>query len=539
MHQADEGDEPSHTNPARAPSAARVIELTDIDVRFGATHALDGISMVLNPGECVALAGQNGAGKSTIVKLLTGVYPFGLYTGTIAVDGAVAKIRSPGDAEALGIAVVQQELTVCPTLTVAENLLIGREPTRAGVIRQDRLEATANQMLSAVGMDLRLDALAGTLSVGQQQMLEIARAVSRRAKILVLDEPTSSLSTAESEILFERIDELRARGVSILYISHRLDELKRVADRVVVIRDGRVVLEDEIAQASRNAIVNAMLGAQLAKAEHPILMTQISERPPVLEVSDWAVPPVHASDPAISSLNLSVCPGEICGIYGAVGSGRSELLMSLYGSRTGRGVLRVDGKRVSVRSPRGAVAAGIALVTEDRKALGLQPWMSTAWNITLPVVEGNSRVGIPNEPQEAQFALARGTSVGLHARMLRPLIPALSGGNQQKAMLARALSSNPRLLLLDEPTRGVDVGAKADLHNTLRALANEGLAVVWVSSEAEELVDIAHRIHVMRDGQLVAEFAAGETTVPILVRTASSKEDSEEPGSNTRGESKV
>jgi ABC-type sugar transport system, ATPase component len=244
-----------------------------------------------------------------------------------------------------------------------------------------------------------------------------------------------------------------------------------------------------------------------------------------LSITNWSVPPVHPSDPVIDSIELSVAPGEIAGIYGAVGSGRSELVMSLYGSRASTGQMLLDGKPISIASPREAVAAGVALVSEDRKVMGLEPWMSTAANITLPVLRSVSRGAVPHEARESRFAHDQAGSVGLPARMVAQQIVTLSGGNQQKGMLARALASKPRLLLLDEPTRGVDVGAKSDLHATLRELAAEGIAVVWVSSEAEELVEVAHRTHVMRDGKMVASFEAGDTSVAALVTAASSRDE--------------
>ncbi|TAM70678.1 MAG: sugar ABC transporter ATP-binding protein [Microbacteriaceae bacterium] len=507
-----------------------LLQLSDIEIRFGATHALQNVSMALHSGECMALAGQNGAGKSTMVKIITGVYPHGLYSGTVRLAGEVVRIRSPREAEQLGIAVVQQELTVCPTLTVAENLMIGAEPTRLGVIRHDRVASHARSMLSKVGLDLPLDVPAGELSVGHQQMLEIARAVSRRARILILDEPTSSLSTSESEALFTRLAELREAGVGIMYISHRLDELQRLADHVVVFRDGQVVLDTPIAKADRDTVVQSMLGQDSGTIRPSRSNDAMDARAVVMALDNWSVAPVSASDPAVHGVRLSVDEGQILGIYGAVGSGRTELLMSLFGAKAGQGTFTLDGRSINPRSPSAAVRAGIALVSEDRKELGIQPWMSTTENVTLPALGAVSRGTVPHKGREESFAREQALSVGLPERMLPQPVVTLSGGNQQKAMLARALATKPRLLLLDEPTRGVDVGAKADLHATLLKLAAGGIAVVWVSSEAEELVEVAHRILVMRDGALVASYDAGEAAVEDLVKAASSADDPVERG---------
>lgn len=503
-----------------------LLRLIDIDVRFGATHALNKVSLSLAAGECLALAGENGAGKSTIVKIITGAYPHGLYKGALEIDNEIVRFRDPVDAETRGIAVVQQELTILPTLTVAENLMVGREPTVAGVVRQHELEDRAKQILDAIGLDLPLDAMAGTLSVAQQQMIEIARAVSREARLLILDEPTSSLSGAESDALFAQIDGLRRQGVSIVYISHRLDEIKRIADRVVVLRDGSLVLDEEIGRASREVIVRAMLGDRHDAGTQPLPLAKMRDSAPVLELKNWTVPRTRPSDPFIESMDFLIRKGEIAAIYGAVGSGRSELLMSLYGSRTGLGEMILDGERAKIDSAHKAVKEGIAFVSEDRKSLGIQPWMSAAGNISLSVLDRISRLGVPVSGVETKFSNSQADAVGLSRAMVELNIRGLSGGNQQKAMLARALATGPRLLLLDEPTRGVDVGAKADIQATLLELAAQGLAIIWVSSEAEEVLEIAHSIYVMRDGELVARFAAGETSVPELVATASSMDDS-------------
>lgn len=502
-----------------------VLEVEHLDMRFGATRALQDVSMRVAQGSCVALAGQNGAGKSTLVKVVTGVYPHGSYSGDVHVNGRRTELRTPRDAENVGIAVVQQELTVCPTLTVAENLLLGREPSRLGVIRREELRQRAKEMLAAVRVDLPLSAPAGTLSVGHQQMIEIARAVSRNPSLLVLDEPTSSLSTAEAESLFARLARLQAGGVSILYISHRLDELQEVADRVVVLRDGEVVMDSSITSAGRDEIVHAMLGERLDVAPSASPTVVVSDRAPVLELKGWSVPPVRASDPAVQDVDLSVAAGEIVGVYGAVGSGRSELLMSLFGARAGHGELLLDGERIELSSPREAMRAGLALVTEDRKSLGIEPWMTTAENITLPVLKKVSQSVVPHVDRELAFAEANARSVGLPSTRVGQRITTLSGGNQQKALLARALATSPRLLLLDEPTRGVDVGAKADLHLHLERLAEQGLAVLWVSSEPEELLMVANRIYVMRQGTLAPSQEASRTSIALLVKNASSLDE--------------
>jgi ABC-type sugar transport system ATPase subunit len=494
----------------------------DVSKRFAGTTALDRVSMSVGTGECVALVGHNGAGKSTLVKIVTGVHPSGSYQGSVSIAGHEGPVRNVRDAQRLGVAVVQQELTIIGTLTVAENLLIGRHTTRAGLIRADILHEHASQLLHRMGIDVDPRASADSLGLAQQQMLEIARAVDAGARLLLLDEPTSSLTSRETETLFRTIRQLAADGVGIVYISHRLDELDQVADRTVVLRNGRVVLDAQTSSLGRGDLLDAMLGEGHNGGQAGREAASAGRPDARLRLRGWTVPRRRPAEPEVRAVTLEAGHGEIVGIYGAAGSGRSELLLSMYGARkASSGVLTLDGAGLTVRSPRDAQRAGIGFVSEDRRSLGLQPHMTAAQNITLGCMARFTRAGLTRLPQETAIAERVADDVGLPRTMLHKPILALSGGNQQKALLARALAARPRVLLLDEPTRGVDVGARAEINRSLRSLAVTGLTVVWASSEPEELLEYADRIVVLRDGEVVGDWPASEADVPLLTVAAS------------------
>jgi ribose transport system ATP-binding protein len=501
---------------------AQALVVRDVSKRFAGVTALDRVSMSVGAGECVALVGHNGAGKSTLVKIVTGVHPSGSYQGSVSIAGHDGPVRSVRDAQRLGVAVVQQELTIIGTLTVAENLLLGRHTTRAGLIRADLLREHAGRLLHRLGIEVDPQAPADSLGLAQQQMLEIARAVDAGARLLLLDEPTSSLTSRETETLFRTIRQLVADGVGIVYISHRLDELDQVADRTVVLRNGRVVLDTVASTLNRADLLDAMLGEGHAGG-HGVQGAASAARPDTrLRLHGWTVPRRRPAEPEVRGVALEAGRGEIVGIYGAAGSGRSELLLSIYGARKPRsGTLTLDGAGLAVRSPQDALRAGIGFVSEDRRSLGLQPHMTAAQNITLGCVARFTRAGLTRLPEENAIAERVADDVGLPRTMLHQPVLTLSGGNQQKALLARALAARPRLLLLDEPTRGVDVGARAEINRSLRSLAITGLTVIWASSEPEELLEYADRIVVLRDGEVVGTWLASEADVPLLTVAAS------------------
>jgi ribose transport system ATP-binding protein len=503
-------------------TTAPALAVRDLTKRFAGTTALDGVTMSVGAGECVALVGHNGAGKSTLVKIVTGVHPSGSYQGAVSIAGQEAPMRSVRDAQRLGVAVVQQELTIIGSLTVAENLLLGRHTTRAGLIRADLLHEDAGRLLDRLRIPVDPRAPADSLGLAQQQMLEIARAVDAGARLLLLDEPTSSLTARETQTLFRTVRQLAADGVGIVYISHRLDELDQVADRTVVLRNGRLVLDVPASTLNRADLLDAMLGEGHTgghKGGGPASGTAPDIR---LRLRDWTVRRRRPAEPEVRGVALEAGAGEIVGIYGAAGSGRSELLLSIYGARkVGGGTLTLDGADLTVRSPQDALRAGIGFVSEDRRSLGLQPHMTAAQNITLGCLPRFTRGALTRLPEETAIAERAADDVGLPRPMLHQPMLALSGGNQQKALLARALAARPRVLLLDEPTRGVDVGAKAEINASLRRLATTGLAVVWASSEPEELLEYADRIVVLRDGELVGDWPAAEADLPLLTAAAS------------------
>ncbi len=508
----------------------------NLRVRFGAQVALDGVSMVGQAGEIVALAGENGAGKSTLVKVLSGVHPVGAYEGSVRVAGREQRFSSSADASRAGVVLVPQELAIVPHLSVAANVLLGREPRRGPFLDDGAAIDRTRALLQQFGIAIDPRQRAGELSVPQQQLVEIARALSQDASVLVLDEPTAALTAREAARLFDRLRALRDAGLCSVYITHRLDELHALADRVVVLRDGRMQLDAPITQLQPADVVQAMVGRTLASAlrqhtqhdrrEALLEGPSVSRDPSLLELKGWSAKPRGGRGPGVYDVDLVAHRGEVLGIYGPIGAGRTELLRSIVGAHDGplTGVLRLDGEVRNLRTPAQALAAGIAFVSEDRKALGLEPFLNLRENITLSALDDFVRGGFVDRVREAAAAEASAASVGIRARPEQP-IGTLSGGNQQKALLARALLTRPRLLLLDEPTRGIDVGAKADIVTLLRDWAAEGVAIVVVSSEAEELVGAADRIIVLRHGHVVAERLSAATDVDELLRLATGAQE--------------
>jgi D-xylose transport system ATP-binding protein len=496
-------------------------------------RALDGVDFDLRAGEIHALVGENGAGKSTLLRVLGGVHSHASCTGDVLLDGQVRRFRSVRDAEAAGIAVVYQELSLVAPLSVAENIVLGHEPRRFGAVDRGAMRDRAAGAMQALHVDVDPDLPVERLGLGRQQLVEIAKALARDARVLVLDEPTAALTTGEVESLFEALHRLRARGIAIVYVSHRLDEVFRMADRITVLRDGRTVGSADTASLDEARVVSWMVGRTV---ETLFPAARPTPGAVVFEVRHLTVEDPHPSRPAahgparatppahrllLDDVSFSVRAGEVLGIGGLIGAGRTELLMTLFGAPPGRrlGTVMVAGGPVTIGSPADAMTCGLALLGEDRARLGLFPARSITENLVLAALRRISKRGITSPVREHDVAVR---TVGeLRIRPAAPHTRAgnLSGGNQQKVLLGRWLLTGPRVLLLDEPTRGVDVGAREEIYGQIDRLARSGLAMVIVSSDLPELIGLSDRVIVLRAGRVAATFERDEIT-PESVMTA-------------------
>ncbi|MCO1653542.1 sugar ABC transporter ATP-binding protein [Pseudonocardia sp. S2-4] len=502
--------------------------MTGISVAFGPVRALDGVDFRLHAGEVHALMGENGAGKSTLIKALTGVYP--VDAGRVVLDGAEVAFAGPAQAQAAGISTVYQEVNLCPNLSVAENLLLGREPRRWGRIDGRGVRRRAREVLARLHLDVDPASPLDSHSIAVQQLVSIGRAVQVDCKVLILDEPTSSLDADEVAELFRVISRLRADGVAILFVTHFLDQVYAISDRTTVLRNGRLVGEYRTAELPRLQLVSAMVGRELETLEQ-------LERVPA-EPASQAVAPVLAASGvsrrgAIEPVDLVVRPGEVVGLAGLLGSGRTELARLLFGAdRADTGEITVDGTVLPMRTPRDAISAGVAFTSENRGAEGVVGDLTVRDNIVLAMQAARGLRRIPRRAQDE--AAARWIEV-LDIRPPDPdaLLRNLSGGNQQKVLLARWLATGPRLLILDEPTRGIDVGAKAQIQALVADLAREGMGVVYISAELEEVVRLADRVLVLRDRRPVAELAGEDVEVDRvmeLIATGHGEPDAERRG---------
>ena len=483
-----------------------LLEVRGITKDFPGVRALDSVSIDVEAGEVLGLCGENGAGKSTLIKVLSGFYPHGAFEGEIRVGGEPVRFRNMRDAEQHGIAVIAQELALVPGMTVAENLFLGREPVSRGRILWDRVRAGAREALARVGSDLDPETRVGRLGVGQQQMVEIARALDKRSKVLVLDEPTAALAEGDARRLLGLVAQLAREGVASIYISHRISELFEVADRISVLRDGRAVASAPVAEWDRRRLVSAMVGRELAAGEPP---PALAKGAVALTVRDWRVFDAGRSGRlVVEDVSFEARRGEILGIGGLVGSGRTALATSLFGivrSRvSGRIAVAPDPERRPFRHPAEAVAGGLALVTEDRQRSGLLPAASVRENLTLATLSRYRRGALLDDASRSAAARAEVEALAIKTPSLDAPVRTLSGGTQQKVVLGRWLLTRPRVLILDEPTRGVDVGAKAEIHAILRRLAAEGMTILLVSSDLPELLALSHRVLVLRDGRPAA-----------------------------------
>src|SRR6202142_1334395 len=503
-------DQEAHRHPARHMSEV-VLKMEHIVKDFSGIRALDDVTFEARAGEVLALMGENGAGKSTLMKVLGGVWPYPTYQGDIFIKGEKKRFHGPREAMDAGIAIIHQELNLIAELTVAENIFLDRKPTNAfGAIDWRKLNSDAEALLGELGIaDIKPTDRVKHIAVGKQQMVEIAKALSKQASILILDEPTSALSDKEVAELFRVIRGLRQSGVCMCYISHKMEEIAEIADRVVVLRDGRTIGEvAAISDITLDQIIARMVGREL-KEMYPHSVRRRGEK--VLEIRNFAVD--HPSLPGerkVKDVSLSAHRGEILGLCGLMGSGRTTLVSAIFGAypKATHGEVLIEGRKADIRSPADAIRHGIALLTEDRKALGLFLDQPITFNPTVASLQTVSSppVGIIDSAHECALTEQYVAQLDIRAASVDALVGTLSGGNQQKVLLAGWVNPNPKILILAEPTRGIDIGAKVEIHKLLNALAEQGVAIIVISSELEEVFGMSDRILVMNEGRIVSEF---------------------------------
>jgi putative multiple sugar transport system ATP-binding protein len=498
-----------------------ILEMRGITKTFPGVNALDNVNLKVRDGEIHAIVGENGAGKSTLMKVLSGVYPCDSYTGEIHFQGQLRRFKTIADSEELGIIIIHQELALVPLLSIAENIFLGNEPAKNGIIDWFEAYARTRDLLAKVGLKEPPTALITNLGVGKQQLVEIAKALSKQVKLLILDEPTASLNESDSDALLSLLLELKAQGISSILISHKLNEIAKVADSITVLRDGSTVQTMDCHQEaiSEDRIIRSMVGREMAD-RYPKRDPKIGDT--VFEVRDWRVHHAqHADRELIKGVNLHVKKGEIVGIAGLMGAGRTEFAMSVFGRSYGQrisGQVFMHGKPVDTYTVERAIAHGIAYVTEDRKGCGLVLNDEIKRNVTLANLEAVASRGVISDGEEYKVAAEYRRQLNIRSSGVNQQVVNLSGGNQQKVVLAKWLFSQPELLILDEPTRGIDVGAKFEIYTIIDQLANQGKGILMISSEMPELLGMCDRIYVMNEGRFVAEFPAREASQERIMR---------------------
>ncbi len=498
----------------RPDDVAYVLEARDLVKRFFGVTVLDGVSLALAPGEVRALLGENGAGKSTMINLLSGVHqPDG---GELRFDGAPVRFHRPLDADHAGISVIRQELSLFPDLSVAEAIFAGHLPvTGIGTVDWRRIREAARTALKRLGLTIDVRAPVAGLSIAQQQMVEIARALTRKSRVVIMDEPTASLSPNEVAHLGGIIAQLSAEGVAVLYVSHRLDEVRAFCSTYTVLRDGKAVSAGLVAETDIPALIRDMAGREIEIGRRAAARATGA---PVLEVKNLASRPEARGGQRVRDVNFTLHAGEILGLAGIVGAGRTETARMIFGlDHVGGGEIRLSGRPFAPASPAAAMAAGIGYVSEDRKGLSILPERSVAENFALAGAVPAGLLGHNDTRAEAKLLDGFVRRLGIRAASLRATITTLSGGNQQKVILARWIARQPRVLIIDEPTRGIDVGAKEDVHSLIREIAAEGVAVLLISSDMPEVMSLSDRIITLREGETTSEHMAAEVTAEELM----------------------
>jgi ribose transport system ATP-binding protein len=496
-----------------------IISIRSVTKRFPGVTALSDVTLEVRPGELHAICGENGAGKSTLMKILSGVITD--FEGELLLAGKPVRFKGTRDAEAAGISIIHQELNLVEQLSAAANIFLGREIRGWLMLRDDRaMEQAAARLLKELECEINPRQIAGSLRVGDQQLIEIAKALSLQSDILIMDEPTSALTEAEVSRLYRVIERLRKRGVTILYISHKMDEVFHLADRITVLRDGRLVKTLDRAATKPQEVTHLMVGREIEAVDFG---AQRQAGEVLLRVKGLSLPwPGHARGWRLKDVSFELHRGEVLGIAGLMGAGRTELLECLFGAATEppQGRIELLGKQVMFRHPREACAAGVSLVTEDRKRLGLFAAMNVGENVSICTLKQTGAAGFINRSREWKMAADTVQRLAVKTAGLAAPITSLSGGNQQKCIIGRWLQTQPRVLLLDDPTRGVDVGAKAELYRLIDGLVRQGIGVIMTSSELPELLTVCDRILVLSEGRLTASFSRADATEQKIMEAA-------------------
>lgn len=500
-------------------AAPVLLQMTGISKQFPGVKALQQVDLQVRAGECLALVGENGAGKSTLMKILSGVYLPD--EGTIALDGRIVHPSNPHHAQELGVSIIYQEFNLFPNMSVEENIFIGREPNRSGFVDRGRMRAAAQEFLRQVGVDLDPRVEVRNLSVAQQQMVEIAKALSYNARIVIMDEPTSALTDNEVRALFDIIRSLKERGLAVVFVSHRLEEIFEICDRITVLRDGQNAGELDTATSSPEEVVRMMVGREIDDLYQKEASTARDDI--VLEVRGLSRQGTQQDDARVvlDAIDLHVRAGEIVGLAGLVGSGRTEVARAIFGADPyDRGEILLEGEPVSIGSPADAIKRGIALAPEDRKLQALVLALAIRENISLPNLGRLTSFGFVRRREERELAERYIEALSVRTPSMEQKVVNLSGGNQQKVVLAKWLALNPKVLIVDEPTRGIDIGAKAEVHSLLSQLAESGVAVLMISSELPEVLHMSDRIYVMREGKIAGVIDRSDATEERVMELA-------------------
>jgi ribose transport system ATP-binding protein len=486
------------------------LEMRNISKAFPGVKALDNVELTLERGEIHVLAGENGAGKSTLMKVMTGVYRAD-HGGEIRIDGQLVSIRNPLHARDLGITIIYQELSVLDNLTIAENIFLAREPlTSAGLIDSRKMVADARDVLAELDFKIDPATRVGTLSVGQKQLVEIARAISYKSQIIVMDEPTASLSHHEATVLLGLVKKLAAQGIGVVYISHKLDEIFEIADRITVLRDGQTVDTRPASEMTRDLLVRKMVDREMSQL---FGREESYVRPDVMmEVRNLSMSRRDEHGAGVENVNFTLHKGEILGFFGLVGAGRTEIMEMIFGCRPSKGEIWIEGRKAAIHAPADAIKAGIGFVTEDRKEQGLVLGMTVRENFSLTHLADYCRFDFVDRGRERTRCGEFIKTLGIKTPGTEQKVVNLSGGNQQKVVIAKWVARRPRVLIVDEPTRGIDIGAKAEVHALLNRLASEGVSVVVVSSDLPEALAISDRLIVLKQGRITGDFDRSEAT---------------------------